>query len=266
MSECSPLKSSLLSQHSNHLTQQTQHGYWHSALESCRPKVLLLPLPTIKKHVSWQCCDKITMKCYVTTGLVQNKQHCAMGKSPAALKVMTFQTSKKVPLPGCMHMQVSKQVNLSFLQQQNDWLQTRRALPRGSTTHRVPYTAQLLACHVQPRHQLPRGEARRRQKRGPAHSPATTRHSHCQHRAWLVLEAKKSTVKYADTWKCTESWRSMGMYGERQDQSLEKMYWQAESKEENAVRASFKTAGNGALKPYRSSHFLADGLKGCSNF
>ena len=32
------------------------------------------------------------------------------------------------------------------------------------------------------------------------------------------------------------------------------------------MRASFKTAGNGALKPYRSSHFLADELKGCSEF
>lgn len=73
---------------------------------------------------------------------------------------------------------------------------------------------------------------------------------------------------YGNIWKHGGVWERIEN-AERQDQSLEKKrktYGQVEMKEEDTMRASFKTAGNGALKPYRSSHFLADGLKGCSEF
>lgn len=54
---------------------------------------------------------------------------------------------------------------------------------------------------------------------------------------------------------------------ERQEElGEEEEDWQVEINEEDSIRASFKTAGNGALKPYRSSHFLADGLKDCPDF
>lgn len=64
-----------------------------------------------------------------------------MGKPPAALTVTTFQTSNAVPLPGCIQVQVSKELNIKFPQQQNDWLQTGQDLPRESTTLRATYAA-----------------------------------------------------------------------------------------------------------------------------
>lgn len=54
---------------------------------------------------------------------------------------------------------------------------------------------------------------------------------------------------------------------ERQDQRhAEEDKLTSSIKEEDTMKASFKTAVNGALIPYRNSHFLTDRLKGWSEY
>lgn len=128
-----------------------------------------------------------------------------------------------------------------------------------------------LACHVRLWHQLLRGQARQRQKSAQSSyqpPPGVISISTGFELSLKARKAQRSMQTYGNVWKHGGVWECMEN-AERQDQSLEKrkMYWQVEIKEEDTMRASFEfPAGNGALKPHRSSHFLADGLKGCSEF
>lgn len=182
-----------------------------------------------------------------------------MGKSPAAVGVISLQTSNKVPLPGTWITKHCISSTPSYR------LQTGQALAK-----RVNNAQSALLCPAS-WHTM--------------YNPGTS--------SWGVKPASIGREVHCTTqpppggisicpWrqeKDREACRRMKMYGSMEEygniqrmwkgrtrDTQRKMYWQAETKEEDTMRASFKTAGNGALKPYRNAYFLVGRLKGWSEF